>query len=830
MYAQEWDCWVIQWFYFQFFKELPYGKPVIYSRVLLHPSVLASASHYWPLENVDGIHELQETTGASRTHNLTVLPSHNSTFVYTNDSAYSNFSATVDIVEGKVNKGIYLKEGKGVTFLYYRKNKTSCISNPAQCGPEGVSFSFFWKTQGEQSTSIPSAYGGQVISNGFKVCSSGGKGSVELYTHNKSVTWEASFSPPGHYWTHVLFTWKSEEGLKVYVNGTLRTSDPSGKASPAYGESNDNLVLESKQDQAKSYENRAFDEFIIWERALTPDEIAMYFTAAIGEQLSLSSISPSFSVTPTVNTMMPTDAYHPIITNLTEERKNFRSPGIVLSYLQNMSLSLPNKSLSEETAFNLTKTFLNTVGEVLRLPSWTAVSEDSAVVPGLIDTIDTVMSHITYNLQASKPQVAIVGSSSMADFSVAKVLPKTMNSSHYRFPAQGQNYIEIPHEAFHSQAWTTIVGLLYHSVHYYLSNIQPANTKIAEAANYKNCLLSATSYLISLEVSPTPKLSQNLSGSPLITVHLRHHLTVTARIFYFVPFYTSFPFSCCQRMFKLLHSCTHLTSMTNLDSILKSRDITLLTKVCLVKAMVFPVVMYGLCFTLLRILHHHPSPELSSCMQRISRVLCSPGLACAFVGKLSWTPFGTIYSFLLMPGIELWLRKYFSSVLICVICVYLCGSSFYGEDSWWMLGGGLSRGCSMHTDTHAYTHTPVHTLTYKLTHNHTVLLKILFYIGIQLINNVTASDGQQRDSAMHIHGPCSDHHSVFLLHIPYSPNHQTVIKPSNILTHPLADATRPTRLLCPWDFPGKNTGMSYHFLLQGVFPTQGSNPHLLRLQ
>ena len=33
--------------------------------------------------------------------------------------------------------------------------------------------------------------------------------------------------------------------------------------------------------------------------------------------------------------------------------------------------------------------------------------------------------------------------------------------------------------------------------------------------------------------------------------------------------------------------------MTNLDSILKSRDITLSTKVCLVKAMVFPIVMYG---------------------------------------------------------------------------------------------------------------------------------------------------------------------------------------------------------------------------------------------
>ena len=34
-------------------------------------------------------------------------------------------------------------------------------------------------------------------------------------------------------------------------------------------------------------------------------------------------------------------------------------------------------------------------------------------------------------------------------------------------------------------------------------------------------------------------------------------------------------------------------AMTNLDSVLKSRDITLLTKVCMVKVVVFPVVMYG---------------------------------------------------------------------------------------------------------------------------------------------------------------------------------------------------------------------------------------------
>ena len=40
---------------------------------------------------------------------------------------------------------------------------------------------------------------------------------------------------------------------------------------------------------------------------------------------------------------------------------------------------------------------------------------------------------------------------------------------------------------------------------------------------------------------------------------------------------------------------------------------------------------------------------------------------------------------------------------------------------------------------------------------------------------------------------------------------------------------QPTRLLCPWDSPGKNTGVGCHFLLQGIFPTQGSNPYLLHL-
>ena len=40
---------------------------------------------------------------------------------------------------------------------------------------------------------------------------------------------------------------------------------------------------------------------------------------------------------------------------------------------------------------------------------------------------------------------------------------------------------------------------------------------------------------------------------------------------------------------------------------------------------------------------------------------------------------------------------------------------------------------------------------------------------------------------------------------------------------------QPTRPLCPWDFPGKNTGVGCHALLQGIFPTQGSELCLLHL-
>ena len=64
-------------------------------------------------------------------------------------------------------------------------------------------------------------------------------------------------------------------------------------------------------------------------------------------------------------------------------------------------------------------------------------------------------------------------------------------------------------------------------------------------------------------------------------------------------------------------------AMTNLDSILKNRDITLSTKVCLVKAMVFPVVMYGCeCWTIKRA-ERRRIDAFELCWRRFLSILCT---------------------------------------------------------------------------------------------------------------------------------------------------------------------------------------------------------------
>ena len=56
-----------------------------------------------------------------------------------------------------------------------------------------------------------------------------------------------------------------------------------------------------------------------------------------------------------------------------------------------------------------------------------------------------------------------------------------------------------------------------------------------------------------------------------------------------------------------------------------------------------------------------------------------------------------------------------------------------------------------------------------------------------------------------------------------NPAHSTLAHLAGFITTMLSHELYPTRLLCAWNSPGKNTGVGCHFLLQRIFLTQGSN-------
>uniref|UniRef100_A0AAQ5WWL3 Adhesion G protein-coupled receptor D1 n=1 Tax=Amphiprion ocellaris TaxID=80972 RepID=A0AAQ5WWL3_AMPOC len=224
----------------------------------LHPGlqVLATASHYWPLDAVDGIHELWDQIGNRP-----------------------------DIVEGMVNKGIFLNGDNGGTFLHFGSYQNSCISDPTLCGPEGITFSFFWKNH-EAESRFAVASGGKVISNGFSVYTNPHGGYVEFYTRGNNHRWKADIRVPGPYWTHVLFTWTKKDGLKVYINGTFTAGDTAGRVSDNYGDPYPDLVIGTGNNRAYGhYVTGAFDEFVIWEKALSPTQISYYYSAAVDYSL-----------------------------------------------------------------------------------------------------------------------------------------------------------------------------------------------------------------------------------------------------------------------------------------------------------------------------------------------------------------------------------------------------------------------------------------------------------------------------------------------------------------------------------------------------------------
>ena len=82
-----------------------------------------------------------------------------------------------------------------------------------------------------------------------------------------------------------------------------------------------------------------------------------------------------------------------------------------------------------------------------------------------------------------------------------------------------------------------------------------------------------------------------MASSPITSLQIDGETVETMRYFIFLGFKITADGDCSHEIKSRLVLGRKV--MTNLDSIFKSRDITLPTKVCLVKAMVFPVVMYG---------------------------------------------------------------------------------------------------------------------------------------------------------------------------------------------------------------------------------------------
>lgn len=464
-----------------------------------HPGlqVLRTASHYWPLDDVSGIHELWDQIGKR--------------------PGYVNGS-NINIVEGMVNKGIFLNGDNGGTFLHFGSYQNTCISDPMLCGPQGITFSFFWKNH-ESESRFAVASGGKVISNGFSVFTNPYRGYVEFYTRGNNHRWKADIKVPGPYWTHILFTWTKTKGLDVYINGTLNATDEVGSVSKNYGDPYPDLVIGTGNSKAYGhYLTGAFDEFVIWERALSPNEILLYYNAAIGQDI-IPTTTPSVSkeVASTSPPLRVIEESPPVIRGH-EETDQDTMP--VLGFLH----GLPNRTISQNTANNLTQAFLRSVEEVLSSPG--LPEQSSSVVGGLIETVDRVMEHMATNLEPgpARSLVSLGGTSFVADYSLMK-FPQNYNLQHYRFPTQGKNYISVPGEAFTMQSQTTIVGLFYHNMHKYYKEINPFKTRINEASDFKDHKIQVASFLISLKVEPSPALSVNLSGSPVIKIVLTHTLT-----------------------------------------------------------------------------------------------------------------------------------------------------------------------------------------------------------------------------------------------------------------------------------------------------------------
>ena len=117
--------------------------------------------------------------------------------------------------------------------------------------------------------------------------------------------------------------------------------------------------------------------------------------------------------------------------------------------------------------------------------------------------------------------------------------------------------------------------------------------------------------------------------------------------------------------------------------------------------------------------------------------------------------------------------------------------------------------------------------------DHKKLWKILTEMGIPdhptcLLRNLYQVKKQQLESDMKRTGPKLGNEYIKAVYC--HPAYLTSMQSEGEVSQSCPTLCNPVdcRLLHLWDFPGKNTGVGYHFLLQGIFPTQGSNlglPH-----
>ena len=232
--------------------------------------------------------------------------------------------------------------------------------------------------------------------------------------------------------------------------------------------------------------------------------------------------------------------------------------------------------------------------------------------------------------------------------------------------------------------------------------------------------------------------------------------------------------------------------MTNLNSILKSRDITLSTKVCLVKAMVFPVVMYGCeSWTTKKAEHRRIDAFELWCWRRLLRV--------------RWTARRSNQSILKETS-----PKYSLEGLMLKLKLQYFGHLMRRADSFektLMLGrieGGRRRGWQ----------------------------RMRWLDGI--INSMDMSVGKLHGDGQGGLVCCGSwghkgSDTTEWLNWTELADCLFYICALPILSHVWLFVTPWTvayTVVCPWDSPGKNIGVVCHALLQGIFPTQGSNPGL----